>query len=398
MWQVFQKEFREILRDKKTLIFIIALPMLLFPAMFGGMGFVAAKMNQQEQERVVDYAIFGDEFAPELVAKFANGEKFNRIELQNQSEIEQAIRDEKISFALVIKEDFSANLANQQQVSLDIYLNDASAVSQTFNKVRNAVNEFNESRTRAQFSQLGFNEKQQEALITPVILNKKDVADKRENIGEKIGGIIPYMVIILLLQGAMSSAIDLGAGEKERGTLETLLITPIERTDIVLGKFITVCVAGIATAFITIFSFVLWGTILGQAAAIDFLIEFMGAITLIDFLLMFLMLVPIAAIVASTLLSMSIYARNFKEGQGYAGSLMFVFIIPIVFAFLPGVSLEGIWAWIPITNVSLAIKELVKGTMDYWMLLQIFSSTFIIAGALLAFCVYWFNQEKVLFR
>jgi sodium transport system permease protein len=65
---------------------------------------------------------------------------------------------------------------------------------------------------------------------------------------------------------------------------------------------------------------------------------------------------------------------------------------------LPGSSLDGGWAWVPLTNVALAMKELIKGTMDYFALIAIFGSTVVIAGALLSFCVYWSKQEKVLFR
>ena len=78
--------------------------------------------------------------------------------------------------------------------------------------------------------------------------------------------------------------------------------------------------------------------------------------------------------------------------------LVFAVIVPVILAMLPGVELKGGWAWVPLTNVALAIKELIKGTMDYFQLVAIFSSTAIIAAGLLFFCVYWFNKEKVLFR
>lgn len=95
---------------------------------------------------------------------------------------------------------------------------------------------------------------------------------------------------------------------------------------------------------------------------------------------------------------MSIYAKSFKEAQGYMTPLVFIVIIPIILAMLPGIKLEGIYAWVPLMNVALAIKELIKGTMDYMALIPIFLSTTAIAGLLIAFCIYWFNREKVLFR
>jgi sodium transport system permease protein len=77
---------------------------------------------------------------------------------------------------------------------------------------------------------------------------------------------------------------------------------------------------------------------------------------------------------------------------------MIVMFLPVIVTLIPGVELKGMWAWIPLANVALAIKELVKGTMDYMQLIGIFGSSVILAGGLLAFCVYWFKQEKVLFR
>ena len=132
--------------------------------------------------------------------------------------------------------------------------------------------------------------------------------------------------------------------------------------------------------------------------AIELVADFMGSISGMDFLLIFFMLIPVVAIFASVLLSLSIYARSFKEAQGYMTPLVMFTIVPVIMAMLPGVELKGGWAWVPLTNVALAIKELIKGTMDYVQLIAIFGSTALIAGALIAFSVYWFNQEKVLFR
>jgi len=209
---------------------------------------------------------------------------------------------------------------------------------------------------------------------------------------------LPYLLFLICLSGAMAPATDIGAGEKERGTLETLLISPIDRNKIVMGKFLTIAFAGTMTALITVLSMVIWGLVLSQGMAIKFVADFMAQIAILDFLLIFLMLVPVVAIFSAVLLSISIYAKSFKEAQSYMGPMTILVVVPIMLALLPGVELKGGWAWVPVTNVSLAMKELVKGTMDYYQLFAIFGSTVIIAGALFAFCVYWFNQEKVLFR
>ena len=107
---------------------------------------------------------------------------------------------------------------------------------------------------------------------------------------------------------------------------------------------------------------------------------------------------PTAAMFAALLLSVSIYAKSFKEACSYCGPLNILVIAPAFIALLPIVKLDWFWAMVPITNISLAIKELIKGTMNYEMFIAILGSSFIIAGAFLLFCTKWFEREDVLFR
>lgn len=315
----------------------------------------------------------------------------------NETGIKALITSETVDFVLVIPATFSDDILSVGQNTLTLYLNDAglNMVQRRLNKIIDNIAESNRDQA---FITLGISEEIQKGLLEPILVDKVSTADKRENIGEKIGGLIPYIIFILCLQGAMLPATDIGAGEKERGTLETLLISPIPRNQLVMGKFFTIAFAGVTSAMVTVGSLFVWGVVLSQGMAIELITEFMGAISAVDFLLMFAMLVPIVAIFAAVLLSMSIYAKSFKEAQGYMTPLVFIVIIPIILAMLPGIKLEGIYAWVPLMNVALAIKELIKGTMDYMALIPIFLSTTAIAGLLIAFCIYWFNREKVLFR
>ena len=397
MWKVMLKEIKELLRDRKTLFFMIALPILVFPLLIGLVVFFGGKAVDKAENKVLDYAVIGAQYAPALVEELSTSDMFNEVLINDDDDIKAYVKAEKADFVLVIPSNFSDDALANGQVKLQLYLNDAglNMVRKRLDKIVDAFSE--ESQAKA-FETLGLNEQQQIALIEPIVIEKVDVADKRENWGEKIGGMIPYFIFMLCLQGAMIPATDLGAGEKERGTLETLLISPIERHQLVLGKFFTIAFAGVTSALITVSSMAVWGLVLSQGMALKVVAEFMSAIGAIDFILMFLMLVPVVAIFSAVLLSLSIYARSFKEAQGYMTPLVFAVIVPVILAMLPGVELKGGWAWVPLTNVALAIKELIKGTMDYFQLVAIFSSTAIIAAGLLFFCVYWFNKEKVLFR
>lgn len=397
MWLVFLKEIKELLRDRKTLFFMIALPILIFPLIFGGAIYIGGKAVKEAESKVLQYAVVGGEKAPTILAELSNTDVFERVEIDGSLAYKTLIDKNVVDFVLEIADNYSDNVLDNGSSIIKLYLNDAE-MNFVHRRVGDIVNGESNKLQRAIFSSLGLSEKQQKALLDPIILTKVNTADERENWGQNIGGIVGYMIFLLCLQGAMAPAADMGAGEKERGTLETLLISPIERHKLVLGKFLTISFAGVVTALLTVASMAVWGVIVGQGMAIEMVVEFMSAISAIDFVLMFLMLIPVVAIFASILLSLSIYSKSFKEAQSYMGSLIVFVIVPSMLPMLPGIELKGVWAWVPLTNVSLAIKELIKGTMDYYQLIAIFGSTVAIAGALIAFCIYWFNQEKVLFR
>ncbi|WP_166424857.1 ABC transporter permease [Paraglaciecola sp. 20A4] len=397
MWLVFSKEIRELLRDRKTLFFMIALPILIFPLIFGAMAYFTTQAFEKAESKVLKYAVVNPQYAAEISDELAASPQFEQIIIGDNDDYAQLIKNDRVDFVVVMPDNYSSNVLSSGQLEITLYLNDA-GLNLVYNRVNSIVQNYATQYQTAAFTTLGVSSKQQQALIKPIVLSQISTADQRESWGEKIGGMLPYLLFILCFQGAMFPATDIAAGEKERGTLETLLISPIDRTKIVLGKFLTIACAGVTTALITVVSMAVWGIVLSRGFAMQFVADFMSQIGILDFVLMFLMLIPLVAIFASILLSISIYARSFKEAQSYMGPLVIFVVIPVMVALLPGVELKGGWAWVPLTNVALAMKELVKGTMDYFQLIAIFGSTALIAVLLLGFCVYWFKQEKVLFR
>lgn len=397
----FQKEILELLRDRKTLFFMIALPLLVFPLIFGGMFYFTGKAMTESQTKDLLFAVSGAEYAPELVAALENEGSLTLVNVSgnlNDKEVVAGIIDENdLDFVLQIPSNFSNNISQSGQITLKLVLNDAQ-LNSVRSRITDITDNIEEANQRDAFADLNISEAIQAAMLNPIIIEKVNLADAREQTGAIFGGLIPYFMFILCLQGAMLPAADIGAGEKERGTLETLLLSPVDRHSIVLAKFLTIATAGLTSALVTVLSMGIWAVVISIQMPMGPVVEFISAIDWFDFLLVFLMLIPVVATFASMLLALSIYARSFKEAQGYMSPLMIMVFLPIIVTLIPGIELKGVWAWIPLTNVALAIKELVKGTMDYVQLVGIFGSSVILAGALLAFCVYWFKQEKVLFR
>lgn len=400
MWQVYFKELTELMRDRKTLIFVILLPIFIFPVIFGVMGLVLSSTTSKAMQEEHRYVIVNAEQAPEFRDAMFYHKNFKQVQTAKTAEADlvAAIRNDEFDVAIIIPADFSVKRQAVEQVQWQIIYNQSSQFDFMYRYFTDMLATYNEQLQRETLNQLNVDPQKLAAIIKPVDVKKVDTADKRENIGEKFGAVIAYILVPLCLLGASYPAIDMGAGEKERGTLETLLICPISRISIVLGKFLTVLTTGLVGAMITVGSFGIWGAIIGSFAGMAVVQEAMSAIAITELILIFSLLLPISAVFAALLLAISIYARTFKEAQNYISPLSVLIFVPLVAAMMPGVELNAKTALVPVMNVALAIKELIKGTADYMMLALIFGSTLLLAAAAIGFCVHWFQQEKVLFR
>ena len=397
MWTVYFKELLELVRDKKTFIFTVLVPIVAMPLIFGGFGYLSSTMFKNARHAELSYALFGAANAPLLAERFAREKGFRAVPLAREDMIKAAIADERIKFALVIPPGFDDALDKHRQAALALHYNNAVAVDITRKRVMAVVDAHNAALRERALSALKLSKDELRFALNPITLEEHSTANRREQVGAVVGGFLPYLLLMVCLMAAMYPAIDLGAGEKERGTLETLLLAPIPRSALVFAKFLVLFTVGLTSALLMVASLGVLLAAFGARLEGD-LAQMVRAIGLRDLAMVALMLVPTAAIFASILLSISIYAKSYKEAAGMISPLMMLLIVPIVLAMLPGVELNWFWAMVPLTNVSLAMKELVKGTMDYRMFFAILLSTTAIAGALLAWCRWWFNREQVLFR
>ena len=402
MFEVYKKELKELLRDKKTLMFVVALPVLIFPIIFAVMAFISSQAALEADQKVNTYVIINGEYAPEFTNKvfyhksfelYKGSKTFNTIE-----ELKAGVTAGDIDMGIYLPSNAEDTLDSGEQSKWEVVFNDAKSINFLFDRVKELAQEYSDVLQAKKLKSFGIEESSHKAILTPIEVVKVDTADKRENLGEKIGGFLPYLLIPLVLMGATYPAIDLGAGEKERGTLETLLLTPITRTELVLGKFITLLTTSIASTTITVVSMGCWVAVALAFADLDFIKTAFSTLAVTDLLMIFVLLLPLAAIFSSLALAISIYARTFKEAQNYMAPLSMGVFFPIIISIMPNMELTAKTAFIPVTNVALAIKDIIKGTVDYTFVGLIFLATALIAGALLAFCVKWFNREDVLFR
>ena len=232
--------------------------------------------------------------------------------------------------------------------------------------------------------------------VQPFDVMSANIASDSRQIQAAIGSFLPYLIILFCFFGAFYPSLDLTAGEKERFTLETLLLAPVSRLEIAAGKFMVVFAAAITAAVLATTSMALTLThgILPEdtAAALDLQFQPLALVLTASLLL------PVAALFSSLLLGIALLARSFKEAQSYATPLQLLVIIPAVAALLPDLETDIGLAWVPLMNVSLLMKELLKGNYLWDFYIVTLSTTVVLTCLVLWLTGLLFRRESVLLR
>jgi sodium transport system permease protein len=394
---VYRKELIDSLRDRRTLISMIAVPLLIMPLLMIGFGVVSVALLGQAMKEIPKVMILGGEDSPRVMAELSGLKDVEIVPVK--SDYADEISNKQIRAAVEIPPGFDAKLAAGEPTEVKIYMYEgelksgfgAQRLQRFFQRLRDRS-----VREQLQARQLP------ESLARPFDIVEQNVAPPEKVGGAILGGLVPYFVILLCMTGAMYPAMDLTAGEKERGTIETILCSPVSRTHLVLGKFLMVLTASIATAILAIVSMsasfgagrkLLLGVVSREAdAALQITITGKAIASI------FLVVLPVAVFFSAALLALSLFAKSYKEAQSYISPLMIVMVMPAVAALLPGVELTPLLALVPVLNTSLVSKEIIAGTYHWSLIAVIFLSSSAYAALALAIAVKLFQREDVLFR
>src|SRR5713101_4709643 len=383
---VYRKELRDSLRERRTLISMIAVPILLTPALTVGMGYLAFRLISEARREPSRVMVLGGEDSPAVMARL-RALRMVRLVPSSPDYAEQ-ISDKKIRLAVEIPAGFDAALERGEptDVKLYTYEGDVKAAIAT-ERVRSFFRELREQTVNARLA----TRKLPESLLQPFKVSEINVASPEKVWGSIFGGIVTYMVILLCLTG----------GEKERGTMETILCSPVSRTHLVLGKFLTVLTVSIATAALSLASMALT-VFLAQnlTSGLDPHSPAIVRVTMNPKAVGagFVMVLPIAVLFSAGLLAIALFAKSFREAQTYISPLTIVVVMLAVVAVLPGIELNARLALLPIVNTSLVSKEIVTGTYHWNYIATIFISSCVYAALALAVAVKLFQREDVLFR
>lgn len=235
------------------------------------------------------------------------------------------------------------------------------------------------------------------AYIEPLKIASSNIASPEKSGVSVIAQIVPLILIMMTITGAIYPAIDLTAGERERGTLETLMVAPVSSVDLILGKFIVVAIVGMLSALLNLLA--IGGTIFLSGVGDSLLNGNKLTIPLHVLPWIFVIILPLAMLFSATLLAVCSFARSFKEAQNYLMPVIVAAMIPAMVGVLPGVRLEGPLLVIPVTNIVLLTRDLFLGMPNVWgNMVWVFASTSIYAAAAIAIAARLFGQEAVLFN
>ena len=406
---VYHKELIETLRDRRTLLSAIVAPILLFPILTIGFGTIVAKLVEKARAEASTVMLLGAENAPTLAKRLSEDERLEIVPASDEDNEDsvgyvELINEKKLRAAVEFPEGFEAMLNAGDNVG-DVGDEDAPAISVyhyagemrsrfAVSTVRRIAQEYREELVSERLESSGLSTE----ILTPFETNEENVATPEKVGGNVLGGLLPYMIILLCLTGALYPALDLTAGEKERGTIETILASPVARVDLVLGKFLVVLSMSLTTAVLALGSFALT---LAFASSFVERLSRGGApfsISIKAVAAVFFMVLPLAVLFSAALLAIALMAKSFKEAQSYVQPLIIIVFMPAIAAILPGVELNAKLALVPILNVSLVSKEIFTGSYPWGLIGLIFASTCVYAGAALFVAVRQFHREEVLFR
>jgi sodium transport system permease protein len=385
---VLKKELKDTLRDRRTLISAIVIPALIIPIILVGVTKLQKTLMAKEENKQLKIALIG---YPENIKKQLEDSTVKLFTNFTVATGKEAIAKDSLDGIIEFAPDFLTNVNDMKSGKMNLYYKStnfllSSRISEKLETIKTQI--LNERIKKLNISA---------ETLAPFDITKVDVATAKEQLGKTVGGLLPYFFIIFCFTACMYPAIDLITGEKEKGTMETLLSSPASRFHILIGKMLTISIVGLTAASMTIAGMVLGLKFLPDIPA-DFLSTINDMVSPKFIIMLFAMLIPLSVFFAGLLSAVVIRAKSFKEAQTMVTPMTFIIIIPAMLATIPGVVLNWQTAFIPILNIALATKEIIAGTINMAQYAVIVLSLIALAFAAAAFSYKQFSKESMVLK
>ena len=391
IFKIFKKELKETLRDKRTLIMMLVIPILIFPLILNVVVGVSSSFEESAENKTLKIGILGepDDYLAIKLNEIPNalGPKTLSPYHGDSLKMKADLREEKLDIIFIYDSKFSEKLDKMEPTKLICSFDKTNIGYEQ--RAQKYVQYIEAEERLKRYQTLNIDEQQ----ITPFEIAFENSASNQKMIGELVGGLLPYIFIAFGFMGCMYPAIDLFTGEKERGTIETLLTTPVSRWKFLIGKMLVIILSGLMASFFAL---------LGLFLSINFMdiipdpeiMNVVNQILSIGFVLkLFLLLLPLTVFFAGIMIPIAVYTKTFKEAQSIIAPLNIIVLLPAMAGLFPGIELNVQTALIPILNIVLTTKGLIGGTIDYSLLILSFSVMVVLAGIAVAVSFKQFGKE-----
>lgn len=388
---VYRKELLEVLRDKRTLFTTLVLPVILYPLLIIGFNSVMSRQNVVLEEQGATVAIVdsvANDVSRMMATELAKIDKYNFVPYSSAT---PRLYDEKEIQAIVTIRD---SLGSDGLQSYKIYVQYDKSKDRgriVYKKLYDVFTLVKDKLQKDRLQLSGINPE----FLDMVSVKERDTSTAQKKMGMLLGMFLPYIMIMMLVTGASTVASDLVAGEKERKTLETLLVSSVGRKEIVFGKYLTIITLAMVNLVINLvsISFSLKFMMANQGA------EMAGVQLPVKAILILIMaMIPLATLFAALMLSISTFSRNMKEARTYEQPIMMISMMMGMVSFLPAVEMSNLLALIPVVNISLLFKAVMINEYTMAQLVITIGSTILLDIAAIWATIKLFTTESILFR
>ena len=386
---IFKKELRDMFRDKRVRMTAVITPvimMFIFMYLFGFLEQTVAK-----RQNIKIHVIQGSAFITELLV----GNHYNVTSVASVADAERMVKSGQAQ--LVLQSSSAETAKEAKQVLVRAFYDPKQELSKlTLSQVKDLFAQQNKLTVKRLLMQKGL----PETAAEPFKLETQEVqVGGKTETSELLVGLLPYLAILWAFLGGVSIATELVAGEKEKNTLETLLISPVSRSQIAYGKWLslaTICLLSSAMTFIGLFLV----QALGLPATKALFPHGLG-ISAATGLIIIAILIPMVAFFASLLLAVSTYAKNTREAQGYLAGINFVIIMPAMMSQFIGFTEYANSQWlyvIPVLNTATIIRQVLQAKIDPTGVAITVAISLILALIAMRISIKLFTREQVLTR
>lgn len=398
-WQVLLvKEIKHLFRDTKTIIQTVVVPTFITPLLIGAIFWYVGSIATEETKKTYEISVYSS--ADSLLIEDLNDS--DRLAITKEGSLEaviEAVTFDKSEIGLAFDDTFVDDLTSNNSAQLTIYSKDIDTFSQAKSIVSNIVDDYEESIRNNRLELLNLDEN----YVNPITINEEDLTTEEESAGSIFGALLALFFVMYVISGSMYPAIDLGAGEKERGTMETLISTNISSVDIIIGKMLSVTSSAILTATFSMLGFaipILVIFLFYADSVNEYLFGLLSAIVNpVALIGVFVLIIPLSVFMGAFLLAISVYAKTPKEAGLLLGNVLIVFIIPCYVPLInPGLELDFVGALIPCYNLALITNNLIAGTVDWFLYSVALLSTIVYCIVAIYITYIMFDDENVIFR